>query len=341
MTEELLLKELKQNKIRNLYYLYGKETFLVQTYADKILKAGLDVSEHDFNLVKFSGNPEISRLDESVNALPVFAERRVVILNDLDAEKLDNASLEDVSKIFSEIPETTIVIINLTGIEPDLKKAKTKKLLSVIEKFGVAVNFDRMNEVKAAELIMRRVSRAGCTISQSNAAYIARLCLRNLTLIAAETDKLCAYMNYTGEIIASVIDKLIVKQLDAGVFSLASEITSRKSKSALLLLDELIELGNPPVMIMSALSATFIDFYRAKLGSESRKRSEQIAADFNYQKNRAWAVGKAMSAVSRIPAAQLRKCVMVLCDADYKLKSSPVDDRIIMERAVAELLILC
>ncbi|MCL2633413.1 MAG: DNA polymerase III subunit delta [Oscillospiraceae bacterium] len=337
MNEETLSKELKQNIIKNLYFLYGKEAYLVDLYTTRILKKCLTEQEYDFNLIKFSGNPELNQLNESVQAVPVFAEKRVVVINDLDIEKLDNAALDDLMKILSSIPETTVIIISITGFETDIKKAKVKKVIAIAN----TVEFEKMTEAKTADMIMKRVARLGCVISKDNASYIARLCLRNLTLIGNETDKLCAYLNYSGEITRKEIELLITKQLEAGVFALAAEITSRRGTGAMRLLDELISLGNPPVNIMSALSITFIDFYRAKLGINSGRTAAEIVSDFNYPKNRAWAVGKAMGAVSRQSIVQIRQCVIVLCDTDYKLKSSRVDERIIMERAIAELLMLC
>jgi DNA polymerase-3 subunit delta len=129
------------------------------------------------------------------------------------------------------------------------------------------------------------------------------------------------------------------------VFALAAEITSKRGANAMKLLDELIEQGNAPVMIMSTLSMTFIDLYRAAIATSAGKRSADIVRDFGYPPNRAWAVDKAMSAAARLPASKIRRCVSVLCEADYKLKSSPASmtnkDRVIMERAVARLLVLC
>jgi len=337
VTEEILAKELKQGAIRKIYYLYGKEPFLVKTYADRIIDKCLS-GERGFNLAKFEGSPDVSRISECVQTLPVFADRKVVLLNDLDAEKTDADAL---AKIFSDIPESTAVVISVTGFVPDLKKAKTKKLVEIIDKHGACVEFGKLSEAKTADLIAKRAARSGCGISRVNAVHLATLCLCDLTLIANETDKLCAYANFGGEITREAIDLLTARQLDASIYALAAEITAKKSGSALRVLDELINLGNPPVMIMSALSAAFIDFYRAKTGVDAGKRADAVAADFNYAKNRAWAVGKAVSAVARTPAAKLRACVLALANADYKLKSAPFDDRYIMERAVAELITLC
>ncbi|MCL2036472.1 MAG: DNA polymerase III subunit delta [Oscillospiraceae bacterium] len=346
MTEEQLLKELKSGTLRRVYYLYGVETFLVETYAERIIAKCFDGNEddRDSNLVKFSGIAELSDFVDAVDTIPMFSDKKVVLLSDPDIEKLDADSAEMLASLFGRVHDMVCVVIRMTGIQPDLKKAKTKKIIAVLEKSGkqaAVVNFEKMSEAKTADLITRRVNRMGCSISRNNAARLARLCLRNLTLIACETDKLCAYVDYKGEITEKSLELLTARQLDSVVFALSVEITSKRGANSMKLLDELIDMGNAPVAIVSVLSMTFLDFYRAKLGIESGKRAEQIAKDFGYAANRAWAVGKAMSAASRLSVGRLRSCVRVLCDADYKLKSSPAGDRLIIERAIAELLTLC
>lgn len=351
MTEELLIKELKQNHIRGVYYLYGKESFLAESYAKRIADkcdSGGDDGLTDLDIAKFSGAIDVSAFTDFAETVPLFAEKRVALINDLDTEKLEADSLEallnTLTKILSDKDNSVCVIIYYTGIQPDLKKSQTKKLIACLEKHNknaMTLNFEKMTENKIAEAITKRAAVKGCNISRDNALYLARLCLRNYTMIVTEIDKLCAYADYKGDITKKSIELLTARQLDSRVFALATEITSKRGANAMLLLDELIQQGNQPVVIVSSLSMTFIDFYRAKIGDTAGKRAEQIVKDFGYAPNRAWAVGKAMSAVSRITAAKIRACVGVLCDADYKLKSSPVNDRIIMERAIARLLTLC
>ena len=348
MSEDNLIKELKQGNLRRVYYLYGKEIFLVETYAKRILdKCGLD-DDDVLNLARFKGGTalDVSAVAEFVETLPVFADKRVAMLNDVDAEKLDKDSHAALLNTLSNVPESTCVIIYMTGFYPDLKKSNTKKLLACIEESGkgATVEFAHMGEGKTAELITRRVSRAGCTISRNNAEYLSGLCLRNLTLIAAEVDKLCAHADYQGEITRKAIDTLTAKQLDSVVFALSTEIIAKKGTKSLRTLNELLEQGNAPVMIMSVLSSTFIDFYRAKVGSRAGKTSRQIAKDFAYPPNRVWLIDKAMTTTARLPLEKLRRCVEIVCDADFKLKSSPATmsdkDKVVIERAISELLTL-
>jgi DNA polymerase-3 subunit delta len=358
MTEEQLRKELKDGIIRRVYYLHGKESFLVGAYAAQITDKCFppETAEEDklLNLVRFSsaGGFDMSEIADFAGALPVFAQRRVVLLNDLDAEKLKADELDALLTIVGGVSESTCLIIYGTGFVPDLKKVKTKKLITAIEgekgknkKRAAVIGFEKMTESKIVERIERRVSQSGCNISRDSAKLLSRLCLNNYTLIQSELAKLCAYANYQGEITEKSIELLTARQLESVVFKLAEQITAKRGRGALLLLDELLEQGNAPVQIVSILSSTFIDFYRAKIATAANVRTPQIIADFGYPPNRAFLVEKALSASSRLTSSKIRSCIAVLCDADYRLKSSPANmsdkDRLILESTIARLLSLC
>ncbi|MCL1831730.1 MAG: DNA polymerase III subunit delta [Oscillospiraceae bacterium] len=358
MTEEQLLKELKSDVIRRVYYLHGKEAFLVQTYAKQIAEKALGEGDPLLNFARFTRTADLSDMADFVNALPVFAERRVALINDLDAEKLKMEELDSIVELIAGVSDSSCVIIYATGFVPDLKKVKTKKLVTAVNAHNkkatktkpaaenaAVIEFDRLTEAAIVTRIERKAEQLGCSISRSNATHLARLCLRNYTLVSNELTKLCAYAGFVGEINRKAIDKLTTRQLDSGVFALAAEITAKRGANAMKLLDELIAQGNAPVVIMSTLSMTFIDLYRAAIASAAGKRAADIVRDFAYPPNRAWTVDKAMSAAARLPVSKIRGCVQVLCEADYKLKSSPASmsnkDRVIMERAIARLLALC
>jgi DNA polymerase-3 subunit delta len=341
MTEEQLLNELKSGVIRRIYYLHGKESFLVQTYAKRILAKCLPESERDFNLIRFSGVPEISAFADAVQTLPVFADKRVVTVNDLDVDKMLKDPLEELLGVVEQVPPETCLIFYNTGFVHDMKKANAnlKKLFACLEKYGknaAVISFEKISDIYNA--IARRASQKGCTISRHNAAHLADLCLNNYTLIIQELEKLCAFAGYSGEITMDSIEKLTTKQLETKTFALADAVVGKRGNRAMEILDELVVQGEKPFMIIAALAATFLDFYRAKIAGD--RPSPQIIKDFNAA-TRARLMPSAIQTARRMSLEQTRDCVRVLCDADYKLKSSPIDDRVIMERAIAELLTLC
>ncbi len=331
---------LKSGEQPTLFYLHGKEIFLVKTYVDRIKGKFLADINDSFNFTKFEGSPSVDDIINAVDALPVFADKRVVYLSDFDIEKYDNDSVKQLVEFFSDIPSSTVVIIAYTGLTPDGKKAKTKKLMAAAESKGYLTEFDYLSPSRVAELIIKKFGRQGIQISRDNAIYIAEKTLQDLTLIGMEVEKLSAYVGKGGTVEKEAIDLLVTKQLDSGIYELAAAITQKNAKKSFLLLNDLIAEGYQAVVIFSALASTFIDFYYAKLGLSAGKDTASITNDFNYPKNRSWVIGKTMNSIRKLDIDYIRRCLNILNRCDLELKSSPVADHIIIEKGVADLLVL-
>ncbi|MCL2018459.1 MAG: DNA polymerase III subunit delta [Oscillospiraceae bacterium] len=333
--EQALKDNIKLNKLTNLYYFYGKEAFLVKTYTERVkTKFAPDLDE--FNFIKFTGIPDFDSLSEAIETLPVFADRKVLFLNDFDAEKTDADTLERFILLFSDIPDYCTLIISITGFEPSVKNAKTKKLLSAVEANGTICEFDFLSRPKAVELITGKAARLGCIIERTDAEYLYDLCLGSLTLIGSEVEKLVSYVGGSGKITREVIELLTPRLTETSVYELASALTAKRTKIAFRILDDLISQNVSTVIILSSLSGAFTDFYRAKLGKNHRQSPEKTASDFNYAKNRAWLMKK-------IPSAELtyiKNCIKLLYRADIKIKSTNLNDRTVIEKVMADILVL-
>ncbi len=336
--EAALKSELKAGKLRQVYYLYGEETFLTRMYADRIIQAaGVDKSD-GLNFLKLRGAPDPNSLSDFAESLPFFAEHKCVVITDLDAEEMDNDSHKQFLSLVESLPDTTIMVIAQTGIEIDEVKprAKTKKLIQSVEKCGMVCRMQFLPAAMTAAMAAKKAQKAGCTLSEENAAYLSGLCGRSLTLIQNEVDKLCSCQQ-SGEITRELIDALTPKLLDASAYDLSSCILAGKTPEALKMVNDLFQQREEPILILSALSGAFVDSYRAKLAQNARKSSQQAAADFGYFGGRAYYFGRTCTAVRSIPEDRLKSCLEVLYRTNLLMNSSKQDSRILLERAVTEL----
>lgn len=339
LTAEATLKaELKSGKLRQVYYLYGEETFLTRMYADRIVAAAGGEQSDGLNFMKLRGAPDPHSLSDFAESLPFFAEHKCVKITDLDAEDMDNDSHKELLKLIDELPETTVMVICQTGLEiDDVKpKAKTKKLIQTVEKRGMVCKFQYMTAEMTAAMAAKKAQKMGCTLSTENATHLSGLCGRSLTLIQNEVEKLCSCQQ-SGEITRELIDALTPKLLDASAYDLSTSILAGKTADALKMMDELFQQREEPILILSALSGAFVDNYRAKLAQNARKGSQQAAADFGYYGGRAYYFGKTCTAVRNIPEDNLKRCLEVLFRTNLLMNSSKTDERILLERAVIEL----
>jgi DNA polymerase-3 subunit delta len=310
INESALKDSLKLNKLCNLYYFFGKEDFLVKTYTERVRERfAPDLDE--FNFVKFNGTFDCDSLEEAIETLPVFADKKVVQIHDFDAEKTDADSLEKIIGLLADIPEYCAVIISITGFEPG-KNAKTKKLISAVEKHGAVCEFVPLSKAKAADLIMKKAARSGCRINRYDAEYLHDLTLGSLTLIGTEVDKLCAYIGTGGEITKEIIDRLTPRLTETKVFELSKALTSKNAKTAFHIFDDLMAQNESFDGLLAYLSKIFISNYHTKIGNKFGARAGEIA--------------------------YARKCISLLYNANIKLRTH--DKRIVFEKTMTEILML-
>lgn len=340
--EEARLKaDLKAGKLARVYFLYGEEHFLTKTYENKIIEAALGKEPSDLNFVRWNDAPSADTLSDFADSMPFFAEYKVILLSDLEADSMDTAQVNAYVSIIENLPDTTVLIISQTGIEIDPKKpkAKMKKLMTAAEKCGVLCELKYMSTSQLAALAVKKAARLGCNLSNANAVLLAELCGKDMHLLSTEVQKLCDYTS-SGEITQEAINTLVPKLVDTSIYTLASELMAGKTAKAFRILDDLFVQRIDPIVILGTLSGHFVDCYRAKLAQQSKKSANDAAAAFNYPRNRTFVLTKAFNSVKYISAEYLKQCVDILYRTNKLLNSSKADRRTLLEQALTEISVL-
>ena len=336
--ESRLSAELKAGKLRRAYFLYGEEVFLTGMYAGMISKlAGAETGD-GLNLLKMRGAPDMDVLSDFAESMPFFSECKCVRITDIDAEALDNDQSKRLISLIEQLPDTTVLVIAMTGVEVDDKKprAKTKKLIQTIEKCGAVCRFSFLPVEKTAAMAVKKAAKSGCTLSPENARHLSELCGRSLTLIQNEVEKLCSFRQ-SGEITREAIDRLTPRMIDASTFALADLILARKTAGALRLMDDLFTQQTDPVIILSSLSGAFVDYYRAKLAIKAGKPPRAASKDFQYFGGRAYYFEQTFTPARRVSEDYIKTCLEVLFRTNLLLNSSKADRQTLLERAVIEM----
>lgn len=341
-TESRLNTDLRSGKLERVYFLYGEEKFLVKTYAERI--AGIVPEDaREMNLARWRISvkddvPKASELEDFLMSVPFFAEYKCAVIEDLDADWLDNAEHKAYLELIKNVPETSVLIIALNNLAVDAKKpkAKLKKLMEACEGAGISVDFELLPQSKVMAMAIRKANGMGCELSADNAAFLANECANSLMMLQNEVVKLCAYRQ-SGEITREDIEKLVPRRIDSNIYSLAKELFAGRTAAALEILGNLFVRQTDPIMIMAALSSHFTDLYRAKLCQLSRKNSSDMMRIFGYPPNRARPMGYMFNDASRLSERYLARCIAVLYRQNKLLNSSKEDTRLIIERAVVEI----
>lgn len=343
VNENDLMKVLRAGEYAKLYYFFGRDIHSVEDTAKRLASKLVPEKERTYNLHRFDGkNLDLSEFSDCVEALPMFSERVCVLVNDLNAEAFSAADTKFLGEILENIPETTTVIIYITGFDVTegrkLPTGKNKKLIDQIAKIGTVCEFSYKKPSELVRPVIEHFKRLECEISRQNAEYLATLCLSNTVLLHNEIEKLAAYAS-GNEITQEIIDTLVSRQLDSSSFALAKAIASSDASAAMALLDELFSQRTEPVAILSAVSMSFLDLYRAGTAIHAHKQPADVTQDFGYKASRSFAVTNAFRDVRKFSTAHLRTCLLILAQTDFALKSSKTDGRILIEKAILKMML--
>ncbi|MGN0602232.1 MAG: DNA polymerase III subunit delta [Oscillospiraceae bacterium] len=347
MNSDDLGKRIRNEDYDRLYYFYGHDTGALEAYVKKLINRLVPASDQIMNLHRFDGKKiDIAEFANACEALPLFSDRVCVAVNDLNMEAVAKSDGDDIRRILSELPETTVVVIYSTGVDLYKNKRyltdKNKRFCDFCGKIGSCCEFSYKRPNELAKSIVERICKSGGAISRYNAEYLANMCLCDTSFINLELEKLTSYA--TGrEITKEDIDALCVKHVESDGFSLALNILKGNAAMVFARLSELADQNYEAFEILGVIGFSISDIYRAKLARASGKMYTDPVKDFKYPKNREFAVKNAYSECANISLERIRKTMEILSDTDLTLKtksSGSAGDMLILEQCATKAMAL-
>jgi DNA polymerase-3 subunit delta len=331
--EDAFAKDFK-DKPEGLYLLYGAEGYLIDAWSARAVKRACGGLKPDaFNFQKLDGSKlDIDALIDATEAMPLGAAEKCVLLDGLETPKLNAETLKTLEALLGDLNPACVLVI--TGREPgfDKSSAAGKKLIKLCGQHGAAVELGSRGASGLAAFVKACGKKNGHELSSDTCRYILDTCDNAMNALANETAKICAYAGKS-EVARAHVDAVATPKIEARVFDLSRCILSGNTQRAFEILASLFSLREPPVSVLAVLAMSYTDLYRARLAKDSGKSPADVISAFGYRSD--FRVNAAFSA--RISAEAARQSLRVLLDCDLKMKSTGLDDRILLEKAVAEL----
>jgi len=334
-------KEIKSAVTKNIYYIYGRDSGRVNTLADEIKKKFLGKKYSSSDYSRFEGkNFDISSFSDTAELYPMFSEYNFIEINDLNAEELTADGLKQFLSVLENIPSKTIILISITGLDIKAGKktpgAKNKKVIDAAAKHGLVTEAELRKPSEMYREIMQLAEENGSSMNKQNAEKLALICLGDTFRARNEVHKLAAFADGE-EITGDMIDDMVSVGIDTTAFALASAVTAFNAPLAMKILDDLISQRTEGVMILSAVASAFMDLYRASTAIASSAKEQDVIADFGYR-GREFVVRNAFRDARKTTPAHLRRCLLILEKADAECKSTRLEQKIIIEKAIAQML---
>ena len=338
-----LAKQIKSGEISSLYFFYGHDTAALESFTSKLIKTLCPKEAQFMNYHKFDGATfDIDAFNDACMAVPMFADRVVVAVNDINFDSVSKPITDAIKKTLEDLDPATTVIFYSTGA--NLYKSnnkyltdKNKAFVTFCEKHGSVVDFAYKRPQDLGRSAAAYLAKKGCTISKRNAEYLAQLCLCDTGAVMRELEKLSAYAEGR-EVTRDDIDALCIKKIESDGYALAINVLNGNAGFVFRRVRELDKQNYKAHEILGIISFSLTDLYRAKLARSSGLEWQTASKDFRYPKNREFAIRNAYSECAPISAARIRKTLRILFDTDLALKTRSVGkegDLLTLEQGLA------
>lgn len=259
-----LKSDLASGEIGQVYLFHGEESYLREYYLGELKKTLVPAGFEEFNYHKLDGKTaSVAELAEAVEAMPMMAERTMVVVTDMDLFKLGEDARQAVISLLEDFPEYCCLVFVYDLVE--YKPNKTyKKLCTALDKQVQTVKFDIQDKSDLINWIRRRFRALGKDIDAHTAEHLFFTCGSLMTGLMPEIEKLGAYAKgkaITVEDVNAVADPV----LDAVVFNMTNAVTRGDYNSASEILGQLLKKQEEPIMILAAVGKELRRLYTARI----------------------------------------------------------------------------
>jgi DNA polymerase-3 subunit delta len=186
--EKTLHAALKKRVFDPVYFFFGEDDFLKDARTRELIEAAVDPSTRDFNLELRRGNElDAETLDALLSTPPMLAERRVVVVRDVDKLKKDARAL---LMRYLEHPATDLVLVLVAP-----SGAKADKPLA---ERSTAVEFALLTGDRLPKWVAHHAETVlGRPITTDAASLLVEAVGADLAQLAVELEKLASFTTDT------------------------------------------------------------------------------------------------------------------------------------------------
>ena len=328
-----LKSELSGDGPGRLYLFWGEEVYLREYYLSQLKKKLISEEMEQFNFHALPGEKlNIQELKETLDSLPVFSERTLVVVTDCDIYKLNKDAREKLEELLCDLPDYCCLVFVYDVAE--YKPVKTMKLFAAMQDNGLVVEFARQKQSDMIAWIKRRFGAVDKAIDTKMCEYLIFLCGGLMTNLVSEIAKIAAYAKGK-EVGKNEIDAVATPVLDAVIFNLTDAVTERRYDKALEILHELLEMKYEPVVLMAAVGRQLRQVYSARLVLQERKTARDLAELWGFRSP--YPAERLLKAAGGVTLTWCRSAVRLCAMTDLELKSGSSDKQRTLELFVARL----
>lgn len=288
--------------------LSGSNHFLIQAELKRFV-ADFVKDYTDMGLQRLDGEEaEYDRIREALQSLPFLASKKLVVLRSPSANK---EFVEKVEKLFSDLPETTDVIIH----EPKLDKRSV--YYRYLRKNTDYKEFNELDENALVKWLIDQAILMGGTLKNSDARFLIERMGLNQQLLSSELTKL---LTYNLVISRESIELLTEPTAQSTIFQLVDAAFAGNAKKALQIYAEQRAAKVEPIAIIGMLAWQL--HILAVIITAGSRSDAAIASE---AKISPYVIRKSRSIARDLSLSQIKQLIGNLLELDVSLKTTSIN----------------
>lgn len=343
----------------NVVLLKGTEDVLIDDVLKKLISHDQRLRGSDAQIETYeAGEATAAQLSNSLNTLSFFSEKRVVQIKKI-SEIAFEAKKVLLSYLNSPSPDILLILTLPAGGKSDRKekKASTQKNESIKElekklaSSGDVIECSFRPKEAFQEWVRLEAEKYGKKMSPATLLFFIECIGNSASRVPMELKKLSTFCAERNTITDDDIHALVVPHFESSIFTLIDAVCARKTKSALELLERLLDQKHDPHYILYMISRQFKLLIQAKAlrdkgirqttlpEDEANETASYLPVKDNLLKINPFAQSKVQQAEKNMTTREIEQALIQIHSVDLSLKGAgnPMDGRLAIELLVTSL----
>lgn len=318
-----VLEDIKNKTFKSCYLFYGEEDYLKESYRDRLIKA-LFPEEDTMNLNRFGDDVKENQIIDAADAMPFFAEKRMVVAENTGFFSKSTDLLSDYLK---SVPETTVILFVEKNVD------KRNACYKAVDKTGLAIEFNLPTQADLETWVLGKLKKEGKSITRTGLTEFIDRCGFSMESMDKELEKLICYSLDKEGIDERDVDAVCIPQITANIWKMVDAVAERNPRAAYQGYQKLLLSKENPLNILNLIERHFrLMLSAAELNARGYSQ-KQISSELGLQD---FVVGNYL----RQSKAFSRKIIMEMLDkmADVEMaaKTGKLRDFSAVEIIIAE-----
>lgn len=314
------------------YFIYGSEGYLLKKELNKVIKSD-DLNDH-LNAVYYDGMASdfnIEQIIEDANTISMFAEKKVIIVN--NPSFLFNQSLSDEQLAAFEqyLHDSSVFTTLIFYVETNEQNSidQRKKIFKMLVKECRTIHIGSLNTDDFRKVVINDLNKSKIDIDKD---AIEELIARLPIDIANWKTELSKLQLYGKSLNKDDIRFLIARSLDDNVFIMVNAVMRHNLKLAIEAWRDLAVMKHDPIELIAILASQFRFMYQCGILAH-KYDNKQIADILNAKVAR---VSITMNNSRNVSTTQIMALLAKLADLDQKIKMGIIDKQLGFELFLIE-----